>query len=55
MVVKIEEYNNSFEYQETIIVDIKTSSSTNQPFWRSIYEVLNNSYFEAVTFFQKHF
>ena len=36
-------------------VDIENITSTKQPFWRSIYEVIDYSYFEVVIFSQKHF
>ena len=32
-------------------VDIENISSKKQPFWRSIYEVIENSYFEETTLF----
>ena len=48
MVVAIEEENKTLEYQETMNVDIENFSSTNQPFWISIYEVIDDSYFEVV-------
>ena len=38
------------EYQETMNVDIEKSASTIQPFWRSINEVIDDSYFEVVIF-----
>ena len=45
MVVTIEEYNKTLEYQETINLDIANIASTGQQIWRSIYEVIDDSYF----------
>ena len=45
MVVKIKEEKNTLEYQETINGDIENITSKKQPFWRSIYEVIDYSYF----------
>ena len=50
MVVTIEEENNNFKYQETMNVDIENVASTKQPFWRSINEVIDDSYFEVIIF-----
>ena len=36
-------------------VDIENIASKKQPFWRSIYEVIDDSYFELVNDFQQHF
>ena len=36
-------------------VDIENFPSTKQPFWRSIYEVIDDSYFGVVIVFQKKF
>ena len=35
------------KYQETTNVDVGNIASKNQLFWRPIYEVIENSYFEA--------
>ena len=45
MVVIIQEAENTLKYKETMNVDIKNIASTDQPFWRSIYEVIDVSYF----------
>ena len=55
MVVKIEEENKTLGYQETMNVDIENIASKNQPFWRPIYEVIDDSYFGLVNLFQKYF
>ena len=39
------------EYQETMNVGIENIASKKQPFWRPIYEVLENSYLEATKLF----
>ena len=36
-------------YQEIMNLDIENIASTNQQFCRSIYEVINDSYFKVVT------
>ena len=38
------------KYQEKMNVDIKNIASKKEPFWRSIYEVIDDSYFEVVLF-----
>ena len=43
------------KYQETINVDIENIDSTKQPFWRSIYEVIDGLYFKVVKHFPKIF
>ena len=45
MIVTIEEQNNTSEYEETMNAEIENIAITNQPFWRSIYEVIEDSYF----------
>ena len=55
MVVKIEEENKTLEYQEAMNVDIENIASTKQPFWISIYEVIDYLYFEVVKHFPKIF
>ena len=35
-------------------VDIKNIASKKEPFWRSIYEVIDDLYFEVVNCFQKY-
>ena len=52
MVVIMKEESNNLGYQETRNVDIENISSKKQPFWRSIYEVIENSYFEETTLFR---
>ena len=49
MVVKMKEEKNIFKYQEIMNVDIENIASTKQPFWKSIYEVIYDSYFEVKT------
>ena len=44
----MKEDKNNLEYQETMNLDIKKISNTKLPFWRSIYEVIDDSYFEVV-------
>ena len=51
MVVKMKEEKNNLEYQETMKVDIQNIASKKQPFWRPIYEVIENSYFEETKLF----
>ena len=51
MVVTIEEEENTLEYQETMKLDIENISSKKQSFWRPIYEVIENSYFEETKLF----
>ena len=55
MVVKMKEDKNTLEYHETLNVDIKNIASKKQPFWRSIYEVIDDSYFEATRLFPSTF
>ena len=43
------------EYQETMNLDIEKISSTKQPFWRPIYEVIDDSYSGEVKLFPKRF
>ena len=51
MVVTIEEENKTLEYQDTINLDTEKIASTNQQFWRSTYEVIDDSYFRVVKLF----
>ena len=51
MYVKIKEYNKTLEYQETRNVYSENISSKKQQFWRPIYEVIENSYFEETKLF----
>ena len=53
--VTIEEERNILEYQEIIHLDIESIASTSQQIWRSIYEVINDSYFKAVKLFPTNF
>ena len=55
MVVTTKEEKNTLNYLETMSVDIKSIASIKQKFWRSIYEVIDDSYFEVVKLFQKYF
>ena len=43
------------EYQETMNLDIENIASTNQNIWRSIYDVIDDSYFKVVKFFLTEF
>ena len=43
------------KYQETINVDVQNISSKMNKFWRPIYEVIENSYFEARKIFPTRF
>ena len=54
-VVTIEEEKKTFEYQETMNLDIENISIIYQQFWISIYEVIDDSYFEVVIFFPTEF
>ena len=36
-------------------VDIENIASKKQPFWRSIYEVIDYAYFEVIKTFQQDF
>ena len=51
MVVTMKEDNNTFEYQETINLYIENIASKKRTFWRPIYKVIENSYFEATKLF----
>ena len=53
MVVTIEEQNKTLEYQETMNLDIENIAIKNQPMWRSIYEVIDDSYFGVIKLFPK--
>ena len=55
IVVTIKEDKNNLVYQETMNVEIENIASKKQLFWRSIYEVNENSYFEKQLHFQQHF
>ena len=50
-VVTIKEEKKTLEYQKTMNLDIETIASANQQFWKSIYEVIDYSYFKVVEFF----
>ena len=45
----------TLEHQETMNVEIENIAITKQPFWISIYEVIDDSYFEVVNLFPKTF
>ena len=51
MVVTMKEEKNALGYQKTMNVDIVKISSKRQPFWRPIYEVIDNSYFKETKLF----
>ena len=51
MVVTLKEEKKTQEYQETMNLDIENISSKKQPFRRSIYKVINDSYFEETKLF----
>ena len=53
--VTIGEESNNFGYQETINLEIENVASTNQQIWRSIYKVIDYSYFKAVELFPTQF
>ena len=53
--VTIEEEKKAFEYQEKINLDIENISSTYQQLCRSIYEVINDSYFRVEKYFPTEF
>ena len=55
MIITIKKYNNTLEYQETINGDIENITSKKEQFWKSIYEVIDYSYFGVVNFFPKLF
>ena len=55
MVVETKEKKETLEYQETMNVDIEKIASTKQPFWISIYEVIDDSYFEGKKIFPTTF
>ena len=55
MVVTMKEYKKTLEYQETLSIDIVNIASKKQPFWRPIYEVIENSYFEETKLFPTNF
>ena len=55
MVVTIKEEKNNLEYQETMNVDIENIANQKQPFWWSIYEVIDDSYFEVTKLFPTEF
>ena len=50
VIVTIEEENNTFEYQETMNVDIENIAIKKQPLWRPIYEVIENKIISNKTF-----
>ena len=55
MFVTMKEEKNTLKYQETMNVDIENIVSKKQPFWRSIYEIIDDSYFEVVKLFPTTF
>ena len=55
MAVTTKGEKNTLEYQETMNLDIENIASKKQPFWRPIYEVIKNSYFEERILFPTTF
>ena len=55
MVVTIKEEKRDLGYQETMDVDIENIFSKKQPFWISIYEVIDYSFFEETKLFPTKF
>ena len=55
MVFTMKEQINTLEYQETINVETEKVASKKRPFWRSIYEVIDDSYFEEKKIFPTTF
>ena len=51
MFVTMQEEKKTLEYQEIMNVDIENISSKKQQFWRPIYEVIENLYFEETKIF----
>ena len=51
MVVTMKKVKMTLEYQETMNVDIGNIASTKKTFGISIYEVIDDSQFEAVIYF----
>ena len=49
--ITIEDEKKTLEYQETINLNIENIASTSQNIWRSIYEVIGDSYFNVVKLF----
>ena len=45
MVFTMKEEKTTLEYQEKDNLDIENIASKEQPFWRSMYEVIDDSYF----------
>ena len=54
MVVTVKEEKKTLKYQEKMNVDIENISSKKTS-WRSIYEVIDNSYFEVTKLFPTTF
>ena len=55
MVVTTKAKKNTLKYQEKMNVVIENIASKKQPFWRSIYEVIDDLYFEVVKLFPTTF
>ena len=53
--VTIEGDSNTMENQEKMNLDIENIASTTQQILRSIYEVVHDDYFKAVTLFSTQF
>ena len=46
--VTIEEENNTLGYQETLNLDIENIVISSQQIWRSIYEVIDETFFNEI-------
>ena len=55
MKISIEEYQDTFEYQNTLEVDVKNIAKNKKTIWRPIYEVIHDPFFEETIFFQNPF
>ena len=53
--VTIEEKKKTLEYQETTNLCIEIISSTSKQIWRSIFEVIYDTYFKVVKLFPTEF
>ena len=54
-VVTIEKQRHTLEYQETINLGIENIAISSQQIWRSIYELIDDSYFKSVKLFPTQF
>ena len=53
--VTIEEERKTLEYQETMNLDIENIASSSQQIWRSIYEVIDDTYLKKMKLFPTEF